>query len=98
MKLIIVVVRREDTNRVRETLLEAGIGHTRIATTGGFRGTGNTTFLIGTENGQVDEVLNTIKMCLRQSMVKSRSSAVRENDSESKAVVFVTDVYDYKKV
>ena len=47
MKLIIAIVQDEDASRLVNQLMKAGIGVTKLATTGGFLRAGNTTLLIG---------------------------------------------------
>ena len=43
MKLIIAIVQDEDASRLVNQLMKAGIGVTKLATTGGFLRAGNTT-------------------------------------------------------
>lgn len=61
MKLIIAVVQDKDSNRLSEALINTNYRATKLASTGGFLKAGNTTFLIGTEDEQVDDVLQIIK-------------------------------------
>lgn len=61
MKLVIAIVHDEDSHKVMDKLLENGFGVTKLATTGGFLKSGNTTLLIGVEKEKVDEVINIIK-------------------------------------
>ena len=61
MKLVIAVVRGEDAQRAMAKLTEAGLGSTRIATSGGFLKQGNVTLLIGVEDRQVPETLKIIQ-------------------------------------
>lgn len=61
MKLIIAVVQDKDSNRLSNALVQADFKATKLASTGGFLKAGNTTFLIGTEDDKVDEVLEIIK-------------------------------------
>ena len=67
MKLIIAIVQDEDSSRLLMGLMEKGFGVTKLATTGGFLRAGNTTLLIGVEDGRVDEVVRAI-----ESVCKSR--------------------------
>lgn len=57
MKLIMAIVNKDDAGRVADAVTEAGFFATKLATTGGFLKAGNTTFLIGTEEEKVDEVI-----------------------------------------
>ncbi|WP_216831175.1 cyclic-di-AMP receptor [Alkalihalobacterium elongatum] len=61
MKLIIAVVQDKDSNRLSEALVKTDYRATKLASTGGFLKAGNTTFLIGTEDENVDDVLQIIK-------------------------------------
>lgn len=61
MKMIIVIVNRDDVNDVCSALTENAYMFTKISSTGGFLRAGNTTLLIGTEDCQVDDVLRRIK-------------------------------------
>ena len=61
MKMIIAIVSAEDAHRVSKHLTSHGFSATRLATTGGFLATGNTTFLIGGEEEKLDEALNVIR-------------------------------------
>ncbi|WP_209125704.1 cyclic-di-AMP receptor [Alkalihalobacillus sp. BA299] len=61
MKLIIAVVQDKDSNRLSEALVKTEYRATKLASTGGFLKAGNTTFLIGIDDENVDEVLEIIK-------------------------------------
>lgn len=61
MKLIIAVVQDKDSNRLANALIKEGHRATKLASTGGFLKAGNTTFLIGTEDDKVNDVLKVIK-------------------------------------
>ncbi|WP_202081425.1 cyclic-di-AMP receptor [Caldalkalibacillus salinus] len=61
MKLIIAVVQDKDSNRLSNALVEAEFRATKLASTGGFLKAGNSTFLIGTEDEKVEEVMEIIK-------------------------------------
>ena len=52
MKLIIAIVQDEDASRLVNQLMKAGIGVTKLATTGGFLRAGNTTLLIGVDRSR----------------------------------------------
>ncbi|WP_096186131.1 cyclic-di-AMP receptor [Evansella halocellulosilytica] len=61
MKLIMAVVQDKDSNRLSDALIENDYRATKLASTGGFLKAGNTTFMIGTEDQHVDQVLQIIK-------------------------------------
>jgi uncharacterized protein YaaQ len=60
MKLVIAVVQDKDQRKVTDALLERGYQFTNIASTGGLLKEGNVTFLVGIEEGQVDDVIQVI--------------------------------------
>ena len=63
MKLIIAIVQDEDASRLANQLTKAGIGVTKLATTGGFLRAGNTT-LIGVDDAKLQGTLDIIeKVC-----------------------------------
>lgn len=61
MKLIVAVVHDEDSHDVVERLTENGYGVTKLASTGGFLRSGNTTMFIGVEKEKVDDAIEIIK-------------------------------------
>ena len=61
MKLIIAVVQDEDSIRLINKLLENGFGATKLATTGGFLRSGNTTLLVGVEDEKLSSALKLIE-------------------------------------
>lgn len=60
MKLILAVVHNDDAPIVTSELNRSGFHSTKIASTGGFLSSGNTTFITGVEDGQVEEVVKLI--------------------------------------
>lgn len=61
MKLVIAIVQDKDSNRLSTALIKEGFSATKLASTGGFLRSGNSTFMIGTEDERVNEVLKVIK-------------------------------------
>ncbi|MBD1383520.1 cyclic-di-AMP receptor [Metabacillus arenae] len=61
MKLVIAVVQDQDSTRLLNALTDHNFRVTKLATTGGFLKSGNTTFMIGTEDIRVDKALDIIK-------------------------------------
>lgn len=61
MKLIIAIVQDDDANDLIEMLTEARYRVTKLATTGGFLKSGNTTLIIGVEEEKVENVLSLIE-------------------------------------
>jgi len=63
MKLIIAIVRDEDSEAISNALVGAGFRVTRIASTGGFLRRGSTTLMIGVEEGMVDQAIQIVREC-----------------------------------
>ncbi|MBP3041014.1 cyclic-di-AMP receptor [Bacillaceae bacterium Marseille-Q3522] len=61
MKLILAVVQDQDSVRLSNALVEHNFRATKMASTGGFLKSGNTTFLIGTDDIRVEKALQIIK-------------------------------------
>ncbi|WP_335872076.1 cyclic-di-AMP receptor [Bacillus sp. 2205SS5-2] len=61
MKLILAVVQDQDSNKLSQALTKCNFSSTKLASTGGFLKSGNTTFVIGTEDIRVDKALQVIK-------------------------------------
>lgn len=53
MKLAVCIVHNRDKGRVTDELVKAGFKFTIIGSTGGFLREGNTTFLIGVDEGEL---------------------------------------------
>lgn len=65
MKLVIAVVQDKDGNKLRDALIAQNFRATKLASTGGFLRSGNTTFLIGVEDHRLNQVLDLIKINCR---------------------------------
>ncbi len=76
MKLVMAIVGNDDSSRVAEALTKNGFSATKLATTGGFLRSGNTTFLVGTDDGKVDRVIDIIseQSCRRTQLVPNTSA------------------------
>ena len=61
MKLIYIIVSSDDDNRVMEQLNKNGFSVTKMATTGGFLRSGNTTMIVGTEEEKVNLAIDIVK-------------------------------------
>ncbi len=60
MKLILAIVSNDDAPAVSTALTKNNFYITRLATTGGFLRAGNTTIIVGTEDENVDRVIELI--------------------------------------
>ena len=61
MKLIFAIVNNDDSNSVATNLTAGGFSVTKLATTGGFLKAGNTTFIVGTDDEKVSDVIALIE-------------------------------------
>lgn len=61
MKLVVAVVQDQDSNRLSNALTKNDFRATKLASTGGFLRSGNTTFLIGTEDDLVAKLIDLIR-------------------------------------
>ena len=109
MKLVIAIVNDEDANKLLNSLTENKYRVTKLATTGGFLKAGNTTFLIGTEDDKVDQVMNIIKeKCETRKQVATSPAPVSGTTgvyvphpievNVGGATVFVVDVEKHFKI
>jgi uncharacterized protein YaaQ len=61
MKMILAILRDEDSENVSMALIKSEFRVTRIASTGGFFRRGSTTLLIGVSEERVDEAIQIIR-------------------------------------
>jgi len=80
MKLILAIINNDDSAAVVSNLTKEGFSATKLATTGGFLMSGNTTFLIGVEDEKVEKAITIISKCS-----KKRKQAVTSGNAYSGA-------------
>lgn len=109
MKLIFAIVQDEDAGRLISTLMKDGFGVTKLATTGGFLRSGNTTLIIGVEDEKTDRALKVIEeVCKKRTqlvnpLLTTMDTAMgmsMSNDLEitiGGATVFVMDVEQFAR-
>ena len=109
MKLIIAIVQDEDASRLVNKLMSEGFGATKLATTGGFLRSGNTTLLTGVEDEKMDQVMDIIEHTCksRKQMAPVHAPisgaagmyvpAYPVQVTVGGAIVFVLDVEQFKK-
>lgn len=61
MKLVVAVVQDQDSNRLSNALTKHNFRATKLASTGGFLRSGNTTFIVGTEDALIPQLLDIIR-------------------------------------
>ena len=77
MKLIIAIVQDEDATRLLGKLMEGGFGVTKLATTGGFLRSGNTTLLTGVDDDRMEEAMHIIETtCKSRKQIATSPSPV----------------------
>jgi len=106
MKMITAIINKKDSNEVCTALTKGGYFFTKMATTGGFLSSGNTTILIGTEDEKVQGAMDIIrKHCSRRTEIVPATvqSTTLVNIYPAKvivggATVFVTNVETFEKM
>lgn len=105
MKLILAIVQHEDSTALAEELTKNKINVTKLASTGGFLRAGNVTFLIGTDEEHVDDVIAIIKNKCRSRTELTAPAAMYMGASAwpvevvvGGATVFVMDVDRFEKI
>ena len=107
MKLIIAIVQDEDAARLVSNLMNEGYSVTKLATTGGFLMSGNTTLICGTDDDKVEKAIQIIgeHSKKRTQMVPSTASygvgmytSFPVEVKVGGATIFVIDVERYEKL
>ena len=109
MKLVLAIVQDDDALDLIEELNDKGFRVTKLATTGGFLKSGNTTLMIGVEIDKVDIVINIIEeVCKRRKQVVSTQPGLSGESGMympfplevevGGATVFVIDVDTFVKI
>jgi uncharacterized protein YaaQ len=107
MKLIMAIISGDDSSKVSRALTKSSFSVTKLATTGGFLMAGNTTFLVGTEDDKVEDVLDILRKNskTRKQMVPTSASygvgmfsSMPIEVQVGGATVFILDVHDFIKL
>ena len=109
MKLVLAIVQDDDALDLIEELNDKGFRVTKLATTGGFLKSGNTTLMIGVEIDKVDIVINIIEeVCKRRKQVVTTQPGLSGESGMympfplevevGGATVFVIDVDKFVKI
>lgn len=107
MKLIYAIVNNDDSHSVQNALTKSGFQATKLASTGGFLLSGNTTFMICSEDENVEEILGIIREHSHKRRQFVPNSASYRNGTYSDfpvevmvggATLFVTDIEHFEKV
>lgn len=104
VKLIIAVVQNADRTNLAGALRRAAIRHTRLNTVGGFLKQGNTTFLIGVAEDQVQDTLTLIgEHCQERDVLHRPGAGAMHPDAYASptqvqvggATIFIVDAENY---
>lgn len=87
-KLIIAIISDADAQPVMDALIAANFRATRIASTGAFFRQGNTTLIIGVEEGRVDGAIAALKSALGPAPA----------DGSHRATLFVLNTARYEQI
>ena len=109
MKLVIAIAQDDDAGDLIDVITENGFRVTKLATTGGFLKSGNTTLMIGVEDDKVDTVLALIEdICKVRKQIVSSPSPVAGSTGVyvpypvevdiGGATIFVVDVDKFLRV
>ena len=107
MQLISAIISRDDSSSVSGALTQNGFFATKLASTGGFLMAGNTTFLICTDDENVDQVIRIIAEHSKKRKQMVSSSAGYGMGSYTPfpvevtvggATIIVTDVQRFEKL
>ena len=107
MKLVLAIMSKEDATVVMEALTDAKIQATKLATTGGFLKSGNTTLIIGVEDMKVPRVVDIISKhsSKRTDMVAEPASIYNATAIGSPfkvtsggVIIFVINVEQFEKI
>ena len=87
MKLVITIIRDTDAGNVIEKLVSRGYRVTRVASTGGFLRRGNVTLLVGVEEQQVQDVIDTLD-----------DTCKPPEPGQCRATIFVVDAPHFERI
>jgi uncharacterized protein YaaQ len=97
VKLLHIIIRDDDADEVADALVADGFYITRLASTGGFLRMGNTVFISGIEDDQLDKMVKVIQ-AHTQVHVQPPSSRLHEETRVSRAVIFIQDMEKLQKL
>lgn len=109
MKLILAIVQDDDAADLVDAITDAGFMVTKLATTGGFLKSGNTTLMTGVDKEKVDSVIKVIKdVCSTRRQIVTPPATMGSVSSiyvpypieveVGGATVFVVDVDKFVKI
>ena len=66
MKLIIMIVQDTDAMKLMDSLIEHGIGATRLSSSGRFLKRGNTSLIVGVEDEKLEMTMEIVEKCCKK--------------------------------
>lgn len=109
MKLIVAIIQRADEAAFLRALSQRGLSSTKLSSSGGFLREGNSTFMVGVEEEQVEGVKEILRSscCTRSKQIRPLPhmselgpyfGAEPIEVSVGGAVVFILDVQEFLKL
>lgn len=107
MKLVMAIMSKDDSSVVMDALTEEEFQVTRMASTGGFLKSGNTTLIIGVEDNKTNKVIDIISKysSKRKQLATNTPNFILEvmnttpfEVTTGGAIIFVLDVDRFEKV
>ena len=109
MKMIIAIIQDEDASRLINELMTEGYRVTKLATTGGFLRSGNTTLLVGVEDDKLKNAMSIIeKVCKSRKQIATSPAPISGTTgvyvpypievTVGGATIFVLDVEQFTKI
>ncbi len=97
MKLVLAIVHDEYVSKVTKSLTDNDFRITKLASTGGFLKSGNTTLLMGVEEDRIEKVIEVIKSKCED--VKFGKHPKEEQEVEvGGATLFIMDMNQFNKM
>ena len=108
MKLIMAIINDEDADDLMDSLADAGFGATKLASTGGFLRSGNTTLICGVTDDNIEKVVGIIEQqCSARRQFSSPGNDAGMNEgfpsfpievTVGGATIFVLNVAEFRKI
>lgn len=108
MKLVLAIVQDDDVDFLMDELVENNFRATKLASTGAFLRSGNTTLLIGVEDDRVDDCLSLVEgNCCKRTTTTTMMNTSMPAESYAPmpidiqiggATIFVLDVEQFKRI
>mgnify|MGYP001090519583 FL=1 len=88
MKMILAILRDEDSENVSHSLVKSDYRVTRIASTGGFFRRGSTTLMVGVSDDKVDDAIHVIRQACAPAL----------EPGTKRATLFVLNVAHFEQI